>query len=222
MQGKPLDPRTDIFSFGCVLYEAITGRRAFQGTTSFETLKRILTDEPEPIIEPLPHVQLQPVVKRCLAKNPDDRYQSMQELSHELRGVLRRLEAATHRETRDRIPWPRLLAGAAGIIALVVAIWWMTESGFLGRAPANVGIQRLTLSGTAIDAATSRDGRISRGSNRSAACRDCVCDNSARIAASSSFHRRLLGTGGLRSRPMHRECSTRPRARRNQPGGSMS
>jgi tRNA A-37 threonylcarbamoyl transferase component Bud32 len=121
VQGKPLDPRTDIFSFGCVLYEAITGRRAFQGKTSFETLKRILTDAPEPIVEPLPHVQLQPVIMRCLAKNPDDRYQSMQELSHELRGVLRRLETATHRETRDHVPWRRLLAGAAGIIALVVA-----------------------------------------------------------------------------------------------------
>ena len=159
VQGKPLDPRTDIFSFGCVLYETITGRRAFQGKTSFETLKRILSDEPGPITEPLPHVQLQPVIRRCLAKNPDDRYQSMQELSRDLRSLLRRLEAATHREANERVPWKRLLAGAAGLIALVVAIWWMTEGGFLGRTPTNVGIQRLTLSGTAIDAATSRDGR---------------------------------------------------------------
>ena len=108
VQGKPLDPRTDIFSFGCVLYEAITGRRAFQGTTSFETLKRILAEEPEPIVEPLPHVQLQPMIRRCLAKNPDDRYQSMRELSHDMRGLLRRLEAATHRETAD--PWTRRVA----------------------------------------------------------------------------------------------------------------
>ena len=159
VQGKPLDPRTDIFSFGCVLYETITGRRAFQGKTSFETLKRILSVEPEAITEPLPHVQLQPVIRRCLAKDPDDRYQSMQELSRDLRGLLRRLEAASHREANARVPWKRLLAGAAGIIGLVVAIWWMTEGGFLGRTPTNVGIQRLTLSGTAIDAATSRDGR---------------------------------------------------------------
>jgi Tol biopolymer transport system component/tRNA A-37 threonylcarbamoyl transferase component Bud32 len=159
VQGKPLDPRTDIFSFGCVLYEAITGRRAFQGKTSFETLKRILAEEPEAIVEPLPHVQLQPMIRRCLAKNPDDRYQSMRELSHDMRGLLRRLEAATHRETADRVPWRRLLAGAAGIVALVVAAWWVTERGFLGRAPTTVGIQRLTLSGTAIDAASSRDGR---------------------------------------------------------------
>src|SRR6185503_1618255 len=159
VQGKPLDPRTDIFSFGCVLYEVVTGRRAFQGTTSFETLKKILSVEPEAITEPLPHVQLQPVIRRCLAKDPDDRYQSMQELSRDLRGLLRRLEAASHREANARVPWKRLLAGAAGIIGLVVAIWWMTEGGFLGRTPTNVGIQRLTLSGTAIDAATSRDGR---------------------------------------------------------------
>jgi Tol biopolymer transport system component/tRNA A-37 threonylcarbamoyl transferase component Bud32 len=159
VQGQPLDPRTDVFSFGCVLYETITGRRAFQGKTSFETLKRILSEEPEPITEPLPHVQLQPVIRRCLAKNPDHRYQSMQELSRDLRGLLRRLEAATHREAHERVPWTRLLAGGAGIIALVVAIWWTTEGRFLGRTPTNVGIQRLTLSGTAIDAATSRDGR---------------------------------------------------------------
>lgn len=160
VQGKPLDPRTDIFSFGCVLYEVITGRRAFQGQTSFETLKRILAEEPEPITEPLPHVQLQPVIRRCLAKNPDDRYQSMQELSQELRGLLRHLEAATHREAAERVPWKRLLAGAAAIVALVVGLWWMaSERGYLGRTPPSVSLQRLTLSGTAIDAATSRDGR---------------------------------------------------------------
>jgi Tol biopolymer transport system component/tRNA A-37 threonylcarbamoyl transferase component Bud32 len=159
VQGKPLDPRTDIFSFGCVLYEVITGRRAFQGTTSFETLKRILSEEPEPIVEPLVQVKLQPVIRRCLAKNPDDRYQSMRELSHDLRGLLRHLEAATHREAAARVPWRRVLAGAAGIVALVIAVWWTTESGFLGRAPASVALERLTLSGTAIDAATSRDGR---------------------------------------------------------------
>jgi Tol biopolymer transport system component/tRNA A-37 threonylcarbamoyl transferase component Bud32 len=159
VQGKPLDPRTDIFSFGCVLYEVVTGRRAFQGTSSFDTLKRILSDEPPSITEPLRHIQLQPVIRRCLAKNPDDRYQSMEELSHELKSLLRRLEAATHRETAERIPWRRLIAGAAGILALVLGIWWATEGRFHGRTPGSVGIERLTLSGTAIDAATSRDGR---------------------------------------------------------------
>ena len=159
VQGQPLDPRTDIFSFGCVLYEVVTGRRAFWGTTSFETLKRILSEEPVPIVEPIRHVELWPIIRRCLAKNPDDRYQSMQELSHDLRALLRRQEAAAHREAAQRIPWRRLLAGAAGILALVVAAWWMTEGAFVGRAPAPIGIQRLTLSGTAIDAATSRDGR---------------------------------------------------------------
>jgi eukaryotic-like serine/threonine-protein kinase len=159
VQGKPLDPRTDIFSFGCVLYEVVTGRRAFQGTTSFETLKQILSQDPRPIVEPVPHIPLEPMIRRSLAKNPDDRYQSMQELSQDLRAVLRRLDAAAHREAAARVPWRRLLAGAAGIVALVVAVWWTTERGFLGRAPTNIGLQRLTLSGTTIDAATSRDGR---------------------------------------------------------------
>jgi eukaryotic-like serine/threonine-protein kinase len=137
----------------------MAGRRAFQGKTSFETLKRILSEEPEPITEPLPHIQLQPVIRRCLAKNPDDRYQSMEGLSQDLRGLLRRLEAATHREAAERVPWKRLLAGAAAIVGAVVALWWVTGSGYPGRTPPSVSLQRLTLSGTAIDAATSRDGR---------------------------------------------------------------
>jgi Tol biopolymer transport system component/tRNA A-37 threonylcarbamoyl transferase component Bud32 len=159
VRGKALDPRTDIFSFGCVLYEVVSGRRAFQGATSVETLEQILTDEPPPITEPFRHAALQPIIRKSLAKNPDDRYQSMQQLSHDLRALLRHLEAATHRETAARVPWPRLLAGAAAIVAAVLSLWWATEGGFIGRAPARVTFERLTLSGTAIDAATSRDGR---------------------------------------------------------------
>ncbi|MGH7551952.1 MAG: protein kinase domain-containing protein, partial [Longimicrobiales bacterium] len=159
VRAKPLDPRTDVFSLGCVLYEVITGRRAFQGTTSFETLRRILSDEPPSIVEPFRHIRLQPVVRKCLAKNPDDRYQSMEELSHDLRGLLRRMEAAAHREAAGRIPWPRLLGGAVGMIGVVLAVWWATGRGLV-RSPARVTIERLTLSGTAIDAATSRDGRF--------------------------------------------------------------
>ena len=159
VQGKPLDPRTDIFSFGCVLYEVVAGRRAFQANTSLETLKRIVSEDPAPVIEPLPHVELQPIIRRSLAKNPNDRYQSMQELSRDLRVVLRHLEAAAHRETARRVPWRRLLAGAVGIVALTLGVWWASERGFLERTPGSVVIERLTLSGTAIDAATSRDGR---------------------------------------------------------------
>jgi Tol biopolymer transport system component/tRNA A-37 threonylcarbamoyl transferase component Bud32 len=159
VQGKPLDPRTDIFSFGCVLYEVVARRRAVQATTSFETLKRIISEEPAPVMEPLPNVELQPIIRRCLAKNPDDRYQSMRELAQDLRVVLRHLEAAAHRETAQRVPWRRLLAGALGILALTVVGWWASERGFEDRSPGNVALERLTLSGTAIDAATSRDGR---------------------------------------------------------------
>ena len=103
-----------VFSFGCVLHEAVTGKRAFQGTTSFETLKRILERGPGADCRAAAATCSCAHRPQCLAKNPDDRYQSMQELSHDMRGLLRRLEAATHRETADRVPWRRLLAGAAG------------------------------------------------------------------------------------------------------------
>ena len=159
IRAQPLDPRTDVFSFGCVLYEVVTGRRAFQGTTSFETMKRILTEEPPPIAEPHRHIRLQPVISKCLAKNADDRYQSMRQVSNDLRGLLRRMEVSAHREAVGRPPWRRLLAGAVGIVGAVLALWWASGGGFAGRSPARVTIERLTSSGTAIDAATSRDGR---------------------------------------------------------------
>ena len=69
------------------------------------------------------------------------------------------MEAAAHREAAGRTPWRRLLAGAAAIVAVVLAIWWTSDRGSIGREPARVTIDRLTSSGTAIDAATSRDGR---------------------------------------------------------------
>ena len=159
VRAQPLDPRTDIFSFGCVLYEIVTGRRAFQGATSFETLKRILTDDPARIVEPLRDIRLQPVISKCLAKNPDDRYQSMQQLSNDLRGLLRRIEISAHRQAAGRIPWRRLIAGAVGIVAVALTVWWTSERGFVGREPVRVTIERLTSNGLAIDAATSRDGR---------------------------------------------------------------
>ena len=222
VRAQPLDPRTDIFSFGCVLYEVITGRRAFQGTTSFDTLKRILSDEPPPIVEPVRHVRLQPVIQKCLAKNPDDRYQSMEQLSNDLRGLLRRMEAAAHREAAGRIPWRRLVAGAVGIVATVLALWWATQDGFTGRAPARVTIERLTLSGTAIDAATSRDGRYlawveSAGGLQSLRVRQRGGDRSNELVPPAA-----VGYWGIAFRTTDHKCSMRRRARRSRPGVCMS
>jgi len=88
--GKPLDARSDIFSFGAVLYELLSGRQAFSGENSVSTMAAILHKEPAPL-DALP--ALQQIVKRCLMKAPGERFPTMAEVSQAL-GVDLTLEEA--------------------------------------------------------------------------------------------------------------------------------
>jgi TolB-like protein len=72
-QGQPVDARSDIFSFGLVLYEVLSGKRAFTGETPFATMSAIVRDEPLPLNAPSP---VMGIVKRCLAKQVGERYQT--------------------------------------------------------------------------------------------------------------------------------------------------
>jgi serine/threonine-protein kinase len=84
-QGKPVDARSDVFSFGAVLYEALSGRRAFSGDTSVEVLSAVLRDDPRP----LGSSPLTSVVKRCLEKDVSRRYQTIGEVRAALEDVAR-------------------------------------------------------------------------------------------------------------------------------------
>jgi serine/threonine protein kinase len=88
-QGMKVDTRSDIFSLGVVLYEMITGMRAFHGETSVATLTAILRDDPKPILEVAPDVppRLAQMVDRCLQKSPDDRFQTMRDVHLALGGL---------------------------------------------------------------------------------------------------------------------------------------
>ena len=122
LQGLPADARTDVFAFGCVLYEMVTGRRAFTGDTPASVIAAILEREPAPMAggsDPIPVPVLDAIVRTCLAKNPDDRWSS----GHDVRVALARLghvaEPTAHPSASR---WPaRWSALGWGIAALFFA-----------------------------------------------------------------------------------------------------
>jgi hypothetical protein len=95
VEGRRVDRRADIFAFGCVLYEMVTGVRPFEGASFHETLHRICHAEAEPLQRLAPDLpaQLQWIVAKCLAKRPDRRYQNAGELVVDLRNLARDVEA---------------------------------------------------------------------------------------------------------------------------------
>jgi serine/threonine-protein kinase len=97
-QGKSqdIDQRSDIFSFGCILFEAVTGQRAFAGQDAIDTLNKVIREPVPPITDFRPNApnHLQRIVRRCLAKDREDRYQTIKDVAIELRELRRELEAS--------------------------------------------------------------------------------------------------------------------------------
>ena len=103
--GRPVDYRSDQFSFGSILYEMLTGQLAFREDTVLHTLAVIIAGEPEPISklnDDAPD-QLLAIVERCLAKEPDKRYDATKELAAELENVPDTMSLS--RRTRRRVLW---------------------------------------------------------------------------------------------------------------------
>ena len=126
--GRRLDGRSDIFSFGVVLYELLNGRRPFTGATDLEVLQTIIHGAPEPLGEEVP-LPLRMAVEKALEKEPAERYQTMRDLVVDLRRVARHSESgpaagAPAERSRQR-RWARLaLAGAALAVLAIGAVWW--------------------------------------------------------------------------------------------------
>ena len=110
-RGESSDFRSDQFSFGAVLYEMATGRRAFAGSSEVDALAAVIRDQPEPIgrINPQMPAPLQWAVERCLAKNARDRYGSTQDLLNELSAILGSVSqpTATFTATPHNLPAQR-------------------------------------------------------------------------------------------------------------------
>ena len=134
LQGAEADARSDIFSFGCVLYEMIAGRRAFEGKSQFSVLGAILDHEPERIsaVKPGSPARLDETVRRCLAKNPDQRYGCMHDVRLQLEGLAEAgpqagvAQVESLKPAGSRLAW--LVAGIAALVALSVGAAYVFQA----------------------------------------------------------------------------------------------
>ncbi len=124
VRGQPADRRSDLFAFGTLLFEMLTGRRAFRGDTAVETMNAILKEEPAEVSATARSVSpaLERIVRRCLEKSPSERFQSARDLAFAL------TEASGSWAVATLVPPPGrrhalALAVSAAILAAVVLIW---------------------------------------------------------------------------------------------------
>jgi eukaryotic-like serine/threonine-protein kinase len=115
-QGKvnEIDHRSDVFSFGCILYEVITGRKAFEGKDAIDSLNRIIREQPEAIATLAPNApaDLQRIVRRCLAKDPEERYQTIKDVAIEIKDLRRELQRGPDVDTTVPTPSKSLVTGS--------------------------------------------------------------------------------------------------------------
>jgi serine/threonine protein kinase len=170
MQGKEAAPCSDIFSFGVVLYEMLTGHRAFDGPNTATVMAAIMAEEPRPLTETLGarFVNLERILRRCLAKDPEDRWQSARDLQAALEWAVQTSAPQTPRlpdGVLRRFRWPRIGSGsaigaalAAGLVIFLARTSLPWEAYRLTNPEAN----RITVrapSGTAVRPALSPEGR---------------------------------------------------------------
>ena len=131
VEGKEVDGRSDIFSLGAVLYEMVTGKRAFEGKSQLSVASAILEKEPEPIsaTKPMTPPALDHAIKKCLAKLPDERWQSASDLASELKWITEdgsqagpAVRAIAPEKIQRALPW--LMAGVLAGAAIVGAVRW--------------------------------------------------------------------------------------------------
>jgi serine/threonine protein kinase len=144
LDGAEADSRSDIFAFGALAYEMVTGRKAFEGKSQASLIASIMSADPPAMAElqPATPASLDRVVRKCLAKAPDDRWQSAKDLKDELSWIAnagstsdvdlgRRAELVIARSSRERLAW-----GVAAVLATALVITaLMGRAGFLSPAP---------------------------------------------------------------------------------------
>jgi Tol biopolymer transport system component len=133
LKGRPVDQRSDIFSLGAILYEMLSGRRAFQGESAAETMSAILKEDPPELSDTNKTVSpaLERIVSHCLEKNPEGRFHSARDIAFALEALsgsttpsetaIAAALPAARRPGRDWLPWA--IAGAAVLLAAAAFAW---------------------------------------------------------------------------------------------------
>ena len=133
VRGEAADPRTDIFAFGAVLYEMLSGTRAFRRDTAAETMTAVLKDDPPELTNSGRTISptLERIVRRCLEKSPDQRFQSARDLSFALSALSGTDSSAAVRATKAaaprRVPVLSLLIAALLMVAVATGTWFVAR-----------------------------------------------------------------------------------------------
>ena len=148
LEGKESDARSDVFSFGAVLYEMATGKKAFEGKTTASVIAAVLASEPTPIstLQPMTPPALERVVKTCLAKDPDERFQSAHDLNLQLKWIAEAGSQAgvpapvvRRGKSREKIAW------ALASVFLIAATMGVGAYLRLARSPAPAIVAEIPL-----------------------------------------------------------------------------
>ncbi len=140
LEARPADARTDVWALGVVLYEMVTGTRAFNGDSAVSLMANIINAEPPALaaVRPLTPPALDLLVRQCLAKSPDDRWESARDVANQLRSISLGSGIAAQAAVRPRgKAWLRV-AGIIGVFvvgAALASVWWLTRGTQAPAAP---------------------------------------------------------------------------------------
>ena len=140
VRGQSVDPRSDIFSLGTLLYEMLAGEHPFRGDSPADTMSAILREEPRELTSINPNVPpgLDRVIRHCLEKSPEQRFQSARDLAFQLDMLSSASGTAQTIETSFIEQWNRPLVGIAGVLALLavgLAAGWLIRGRTAPEAP---------------------------------------------------------------------------------------
>lgn len=169
-KGEHVDPRSDVFSFGVMLFELATGTRPFRGTTTISTLAKIIEAEPEPIPDARTDIpqELRRIIRRCLQKKAENRYNDTRDLVAALKALRQETTSGAQRmasgaamarsPVRRRLLWAAA-ASAVLVVAVASAVLIWTSGGRRSRAAPPLHRQ-ITYSGNVSQASISPDGQF--------------------------------------------------------------